>query len=203
MLHKKTTMTPIEKELLISIRRGNQKSFELVFRSYFARLCVFAFRYTRQQETAEDLVKDVFINLWNKHEKLEINSSLSGYLFQAVRNSCINYLQRNKSHRHLSIEELEYLNLKISEPVSNNYTEENILAKELECRILQEINKLPVSCKKIFELSRFEGLSHKKIAEKLEISENTVKVQLYRALKTIRDALSSTAIIFFQLFSKK
>ena len=199
MPNKKIKMR-LENDLVKSIKKGNEKSFELIFRTYFLKLCTYALSYTKQLETAEDLVKDVFVNLWNNRKQLEIHSSLSGYLYHAVRNSCINHLKRDKNKKNLSIEELRYLELKIKEPLSNDYLIENIFTSELEDKINLQIKKLPKTCRQIFELSRFEGLSHKKIAEKLNISENTVKVQIYRALKRMRDVLYFIFILLDILF---
>jgi len=196
-------MTPLEKELIKSIQKGNQKSFELIFNTYYSKLCTYAFRYTKQLETAEDLVKDVFVILWNNRKKLAIKSSLSSYLFRSVHNSCINFLKRNKNRNNYSIEEALRLNLKIKEPLSNEYIIGNILANELEEQIFSEIEKLPDSCKEIFKLSRFEGQSHKTIAKKLNISENTVKVQIYRALHKLKDTLNTGSVLLFQFFSRK
>ncbi len=196
-------MIPLERQLINSIKEGNQKSFELVFKTYYARLCTFAFGYTKQMETAEDLVKDVFVNIWNNHKKLEIKTSISAYLFRSVKNACINYLERDKNRKFLSIDELKQQEIKIAEPLSTDYPISKILASELEDRIHTEIEKLPESCREVFKLSRFEGLSHKKIAEKLQISENTVKVQIYRALSKIKDALDSGSMLLFNLFFKK
>lgn len=197
-------MTGIEKELINSLKRGNQKSFELIFKTYFARLCIFAFSYTRQLETAEDIVKDFFINFWNNRQKLKITSSLSGYLFRSVHNACVNYLKRDKRRNNiLSIEELNRREIKINEPLSDDYPPGIIFVKELENQIFLEIEKLPDSCKEIFKLSRFDGLSNKEIANSLNISENTVKVQLYRALKNLKKALSGHLFLFFNFFTKK
>jgi RNA polymerase sigma-70 factor (ECF subfamily) len=196
-------MTGLERELINSLKKGNSKSFELIFKTYYPRLCVFAFHYTKQLESAEDLVKDVFVSIWNNHKNLEIKTSLSGYLFRSIRNSCINYLERDKNHNNLSIEEMGRLNIKIQEPLSEDYLMGKILANELEEQIFSEIEKLPDSCKEIFKLSRFEGLPHKKIAEKLNISENTVKSQIYNGLKKLKEALSSKSIVLFNFFSKK
>ena len=193
-------MTGLERELIHSINKGNPKSFELVFKTYYSRLCVFAYGYTKQLETAEDLVKDVFVSIWNDHENLKIQTSLSGYLFRSVRNSCINFLKRDKNRNNLSIEELMWLDIKMKEPLSDDTTIGKILANELENQIFSEIEKLPDSCKRIFKLSRFEGLPHKKIAEKLNISENTVKVQVFRALKNLKKALSSYSILLFSFY---
>ncbi len=194
-------MTAIERELIESIKKGNPKSFELVFKTYYKRLCTFAFDYTRQLETAEDIVKDFFVTFWNNREKLEIKTSLSGYLFRSIRNACINYLLRNKErNKTISIEEINWIEIKINEPLSNDYPIGNLLAKELEDQIFNIIEKLPEGCREIFKLSRIEDLSHKKIAKRLNISKNTVKVQIYRALKHLKEAISIISVILFKLF---
>jgi RNA polymerase sigma-70 factor (ECF subfamily) len=195
-------MTDLEKELIDSIKKGNPKSFELVFKTYYKKLCTFAFDYTRQLETAEDIVKDFFVAFWDNRNSLEIKTSLSGYLFRSVRNACINYLLRNKERKNtISMEEVNWIEIKINEPVSNDYPIGNLLAKELEGQIYNIIEKLPEACREIFKLSRFDDLSHKKIAERLHISENTVKVQIYRALKHLKEAISVIAILLFKFFS--
>ena len=194
-------MTGLEKELIESIKKGNSKSFELVFKTWYKRLCTFAFDYTRQLETAEDIVKDFFVAFWNNREKLEIKSSLPGYLFSSVRNACINYLLRNKErNKTISIEEVNWIEIKINEPLSNDYPIGNLLAKELEEQIFNIIEKLPEGCREIFKLSRINDLSHKNIAEQLNISENTVKVQIYRALKFLKESISIISVILFKLF---
>lgn len=194
-------MTEIERELIESIKNGNSKSFELVFKTYYKRLCTFAFDYTRQLETAEDLVKDFFVTFWNDREKLEIKSSLSGYLFRSVRNASINHLLRNKErNKTISIEEVNWIKIKIKEPLSQDYPFGNLLATELEIQIFNAIEKLPEGCREIFKLSRMEELSHKKIAERLNISENTVKVQVYRALKSLKEAITILSILLLKLF---
>jgi RNA polymerase sigma-70 factor (ECF subfamily) len=195
-------MTDLEKELIDSIKKGNPKSFELVFKTYYKKLCTFAFDYTRQLETAEDIVKDFFVAFWDNRNSLEIKTSLSGYLFRSVRNACINYLLRNKERKNtISMEEVNWIEIKINEPVSNDYPIGNLLAKELEGQIYNIIEKLPEACREIFKLSRFDDLSHKKIAERLHISENTVKVQIYRALKHLKETISVIAILLFKFFS--
>ena len=198
-------MTGLEKELVDSIRRGNSKSFELVFKTYYPRLCAYAYDYTRQLEAAEDLVKDFFLHFWNHRETLEIKSSLSGYLFRAVHNQCVNYLQRQKKIKfEVPSDNLCLIELKLKRPFTADYPIGNLLARETEAQILEAIENLPEQCREIFKLSRFEELSHKKIAEQLNISECTVKVQIYRALKKIRKVLFTLFIAFwppvFELF---
>lgn len=197
-------MTGLEKELFNSIKEGNEKAFELFFKSWYKRLCVFAYGYTRQMETAEDIVKDLFVHFWNNRKKLEIKTSISGYLFRSVRNSCINYIERDKQHKKtISLEEANWLQLKMKEPFSEDFPPGNLMLRELEEEIYKEIEKLPEACREIFKLSRFDGLSHKKIAKQLNISENTVKVQIYRALKDLKNVFSRDTFLLFALFLKK
>ncbi len=197
-------MTELERELIHSIKKGNPTSFELVFKTYYPKLCTYAFGHTRQLESAEDIVKDFFVKLWSDREQLNITSSLSGYLFHSVRNACVNYLQRDiRRNKTLSLDEINRLGIKINEPLSEDYSIEKIYAEELETRIRIEIEKLPEGCKEIFRLSRFENLSHKEIAAKLNIAENTVKVQIYKALKRIKKAVSTGSILLFTFISKK
>jgi RNA polymerase sigma-70 factor (ECF subfamily) len=194
-------MTRLERELIDSIKQGNSKSFELVFKTYYKRMCTYAFDYTHQLETAEDIVKDFFLTFWTNKENLEIKTSLSGYLFCSIRNSCINYLERDKRRKKtISIEELSLLEIKCSEPYSNDYFLDNIFERELELKISAAIEKLPAGCREIFKLSRFEGLSHIKISEKLNIAENTVKVQIYNALKSLKEIVLPGTIILLPFF---
>jgi RNA polymerase sigma-70 factor (ECF subfamily) len=195
-------MTGIEKELIESLKKGNPKSFELVFKTYYSRLCTYAFDFTRQLETAEDLVKDFFLNFWINREKLEIKTSLSGYLFRSVHNQCLNYLEREKKKKlEISSDNLYLFELKLRQPLSNDYPIGSLLAKEMESQIEEIIENLPEQCREIFKLSRFDELPHKKIAEKLNISENTVKVQIYRALKKIKEAIPFIFALIFSFFS--
>jgi RNA polymerase sigma-70 factor (ECF subfamily) len=129
---------------------------------------------------------DVFVKIWEGGSFLMISSSISGYLYQSVHNCCLNYLTRkHKQFSELNFETIERLNALIpfNGPVDPF---ESINIAELSNRLEQSIEHLPEACRKIFILSRTEDLSHKEIAEQLGISENTVKVQIYRALIKLR-----------------
>ena len=89
-------MNSVEEALIESLKRGNHQSFDQIFKTYYSRLCSYSFGYTKQFETAEDIVKNVFIHFWENREKISIKASLSGYLFRAVHNASINYLERER-----------------------------------------------------------------------------------------------------------
>lgn len=191
----------LEQELLRLVCKGNKKGFEVLFRSYYRRLCAYAASFVSQNDLAEDIVADVFMKLWEKRETLVISESVSSYLFRSVKNACINYLTREKNRKStISENEISWLNLKIKYPVSDTYPLSDLIGRELEEKIRTEIEKLPQQCREIFFMSRFEDLSHKQIAEKLGISENTVKVQIYRALIKLRTGLKHYLPIIFLQF---
>ncbi|MCK4662056.1 MAG: RNA polymerase sigma-70 factor [Bacteroidales bacterium] len=160
------------------IKNGDVKAFDYIFDSYYTGLCVFANKYVEDIDVAEDIVQELFIKIWEKREKLNINNSLKSYLFQSVNNSCLNHLKhlkiRDNYKKHISCHETYELH------------HDTLIEEELNLRIYNSIESLPKKCKIIFKLSRFDGLKHKEIAEKLKISIKTVKVQIGKALKTLR-----------------
>jgi len=182
-------LSSTERYLVDSIQNGDRKAFEFVFRTYYADLCRYARNIIQLDATAEDLVMDIFTRLWETEKKLVINSSLPGYLFTSVHNHCLNYLTRkHKRFTELDNETIEKLNRLIpDENISGTF--ENLSAIDLSALIEKSIDRLPEECRRIFILSRSEGLSNREISTRLEISENTVKVQIYRALKKLRVAL--------------
>ncbi len=194
----------LEQEILKSISKGNKKSFEILFKTYYKRLCAYAVSFVSRNDIAEDIVTDVLFNLWNKRQDIKIKGPVSHYLFKSVKNSCINFLNREKYNKFIVSEnEVNLLDLNIKYNLSDNYPLYDLIGKELEKKIKMEIENLPQQCREIFYQSRFEYLSHKEIARKLNISEKTVKVQVYRALTKLRKGLKDylpTLILFFSDF---
>ena len=178
-----------DKYLLQSVRDGDYKAYEILFTSYYSVLCKYAFSFVNSREVAEDIVSEFFMKLWEQPVPVTITNNLKGYLFRSIHNNCLNYLTR--THRNfLEIDHstVEKLNALIPNTLDDNQLN-LLMMTELETTIDNVVEKLPESCGQIFKMSRKEGLSHKEIAQKLKISENTVKVQIYRALSKMRVAL--------------
>jgi len=175
-----------DKYLIESIKQGDQRAFRFLFDNHYASLSRYAMNMVHCGETAEDIVMDVFTKLWETAAGLDITSSLQGYLYRSVHNACLNYLTRtHKRFTELSAETIEKLDKAVN-PLEMYSIPESLSMSELSQAIERCIENFPEECRKIFLMSRFEDLPHKEIAVQLGISENTVKVQIYRALKKIK-----------------
>jgi RNA polymerase sigma-70 factor, ECF subfamily len=88
-------LSDIEKYLVESIQKGDYQAFEILFQTYYPALCALGRSMVHSKETAEDLVSDIFLKIWEDPENLNATQSLKGYLLRSVRNTCINYLTRS------------------------------------------------------------------------------------------------------------
>jgi RNA polymerase sigma-70 factor (ECF subfamily) len=166
------------------IRNGDIGQFESLFRSSYVSLVRYAKTLIKDHDTAEEIVQDLFFRLWQDKEKLNIESSLNGYLFRSVHNKCLHYIEHNRViERHA--EEMSYSQSESQESPSDilNY-------KELQEKIASILERLPERCGKIFTMSRFEGLKYSEIADKLSVSIKTVEANMGRALKEFRKELT-------------
>jgi RNA polymerase sigma-70 factor (ECF subfamily) len=171
-------------EIIGRIRKGDVGQFELLFRSSYVSLVRYAKTLIKDHDTAEEIVQDLFFRLWKDKEKLNIESSLNGYLFRSVHNKCLHYIEHSRVvERH-------------AEDISNRHTESQespsdiLNYKELQEKVARILERLPERCGKIFTMSRFEGLKYAEIAEKLSVSVKTVEANMGRALKEFRKELS-------------
>ncbi|MFO8001973.1 MAG: RNA polymerase sigma-70 factor [Marinilabilia sp.] len=165
-----------EKEMIRLIARGDEQAFEELFRSWYARLATYAYRFVQDRQEAENIVQMVFVKYWEKRRELKIKS-LSNYLTVAVRNGCVNVLKRHKQHYSLD----DQFNVSLPEE-ENDLPDEDLLE-----RITAAIDEMPPQRQKIFRMGRFEGLKYKEIASALGISPKTVEVQMGKALKNLRE----------------
>ncbi|MCP4521232.1 MAG: RNA polymerase sigma-70 factor [Cytophagales bacterium] len=174
-----------EREQLLYLKKGEKAVFEEIFNQHYTIFTRFAITIVHQGEIAEEIVQDVFVNLWEKRENLSIETNLKAYLFTAVRNASLNYLNskegKNQQVTTFSLEE----NLLIDEDSQNQ-----LEFLELQHFINLSIRKLPPRSQEVFKLSRFEGLSYAEIASKLGVTVKAVEKQMSQSLKRMRDFLS-------------
>lgn len=164
-------------------RSDNYKAFEIMYRRFYQRLASFAYRFTQSSDKAEEVVSDVFYKLWKNRKNIEITSSLQSYLFTSVRNKCLDKLRVENRVSHCDDSVLLNYRSTISTPLQHT------LGEELRKRIEIAIEALPRDRKRIFRLSRDNGLKYKEIAALLDISIKTVETQMGRALKFLRGEL--------------
>ncbi len=162
------------------LKQGDKRSFELVFKMYYPQLCLFANKYCDDFEAAKEVVQDLFIYMWENREKLEDMKSVKAYFFAAVR---FNSIRRNEEKKRKRVDILE-----VPEDMLKIDFSDEIAYTELQEKIFQSIEQLPPRCKKIFEMSRFDQMSYRRIASTLGISPRTVEAQISKALKHIQKA---------------
>jgi len=164
------------------------EKFQVLYKNHVSALIFFASKFV-DQTTAEDVVQDVFLKIWNKRSFLFWGEGLSAYLYHAVRHACLDHL------KHMEIKDRAenniLNNLKIEELY---YRDHSDLIGQDDRRlksIYNEIKKLPEKCREIFIMSYLEERKAAEIASLLNISKRTVESQLYKALKQIKSALNA------------
>lgn len=169
--------------LIKNLKNGDAQSMELLFRRLYPQLCAFANKYLHDLDEAEEIVQEVFYKIWKNREKLDEQQSLKSYLYTAVKNSCFTELAHSRVKDNYA-----QLLVKIHtqrENVAIRF-EDPLIASELEKDFSKAIETLPPECRRIFEMSRIEGLKYQEIADRLNISIKTVETQMSRALSKIR-----------------
>jgi len=184
-------------KLIDGIRKGDMAAFEELYNRYYVFLCVIAEHIVKNQSDAEEVVSDVFLKLWNIREKIEITSSVKGYLVKAVQNTSLNYIERdrfiNSNSERLNNADKSLLAWDSDYPLGQLYE------KEITEVLDNAIASLPEACRNVFLLSRKDNLRYSDIACKLEISVNTVKTQMKIALAHLRKDLKDYLGILIML----
>lgn len=180
-----------DRELLLLLKQGNEFAFHEIYERYKGVLHLHAYRKLGDFDAAQDVIQELFEILWVKREDFPETTNLSGYLYNSVRNRIFNIFAHQKvKSRYVS----SFLKFNSE---SSNITDEKIRERELAKQIEAEIDALPERMREVFLMSRKEYLSHKEIAEKLDISEFTVKNHIKKALKILRSRLGFFTFILF------
>ena len=157
----------------------NINEFERFFKLQYQSLLQFATYYVHDLDTAEDIVQDVFFQLWNQRDKLHHIKNMDAYIRTAVKNQALKKIRKRKTRNIASLIDLDF-------EANDASPLEQFQNQELENLITQSINRLPARCRRVFQLSRYENLTYPQIAEIEEISVKTVETQMSRALKFLR-----------------
>jgi RNA polymerase sigma-70 factor (family 1) len=170
---------------LEQIAAGDQAAFKRVYASFYKRLYQFALAIVKTREAAEEIVEDVFIRIWQKRADLSSVRNLRVYLYTATKNTALNYL--SKKARQSIAEPFDHINIGLDQSAVT--PEQILITAEMFKKIQEAVDALPPRCKMIFKLVREDGLKYKEIAEILNITVNTIDVQMAIAVKRIASAL--------------
>lgn len=180
--------------LIALISDDDTDAFETIFNLYHSRVYAFAQSLLNSSQDAEEIVQNVFLALWNQRKNLNISGSFTSYIFSIARHMVYEHIRQKINKEAFSEYYLEH-NVEYS-----FITEEEVAYNELESKIQQCIDLLPERRREIFVLSRIEKLTYKEIAERLNISENTVDTQIRHALNSLRHQLTEYLILILSLF---
>ncbi|WP_312459943.1 RNA polymerase sigma factor [Sphingobacterium siyangense] len=175
------------KHILERLKQGDRIAFDFVFKLYWDPLLIYLSKLVKDRTDAEDLLQNIFVNLWNKAQSSEIQH-LHTWLYGAARKSALFYHRTQGNQKKLIASILDYIQ------VEGFSLSEQQQGKELQQIIDREIEQLPAKMKEVFILSRQEQLSYKEIAERLEISDQTVKKQISNALSILRNNLKKQGL---------
>jgi RNA polymerase sigma-70 factor, ECF subfamily len=179
-------MSHREKELITGLQLGNKSTFDFLFKSYYSGLCSYAYTYLKSADISEEIVQEVFVRLWEKHQKILIHTSIRAYLYQSVFNGCMNYIKSMQSSgfKHVDLEDVSIRNELLSMDVADSEFS-RIYSEDVERDLETAISDLPDQCREIFRMCRSDNLSYKEISNLLQVSKSTVKTQMSRAMNRI------------------
>ncbi len=180
-------MDQIENRSPQPFKLDDKASLEQVYKQYWQKLYIYAFNVLREKELCEDIVQNIFIDLWTRRNDVQI-SDLKSYLYQSVKHQIFNHFRKSNYKKEL-FDKLILLN-------SEYNIDELYEQKELKIQIRNAVSDLPEKRRIIFEMSRYEGISNKEISENLNISLQTVKNQISASLKSIRNSLKNLYMFF-------
>lgn len=171
--------------------------FEQVFKEHFKNLHAYACSILKDEDEAEEMVQNVFYKLWEKREKIDELQSVPAYLYRSVYNECMNYVKHEKVKKGYEAHAVHHGD------IASRATD-TAAAKELQRRLDEAMNLLPEQCRTIFQMSRFEEMKYREIADKLGLSVKTIENQMGKALKIMRtqlaDYISVVGLLLIILF---
>ena len=178
-------------EILFRFRNGDEDAFKLIFGMFYKRLCFFASGIS-EVEGCNDIVQDAFVKLWERRTKFDRIDSIKSFLYQTVKNTCINIYK----HKQVVLRHIE----STYDPVEEINIFHSIIEAEVAGEIQKAIQKLAPGYQKVIYLSYFQGMSNQEVADSLEVSINTVKTQKLRALQQLKLLIKRPFVFIMLLF---
>ena len=157
-----------------------------MFTAYYPELVIYLCKFVKENSIAEDIVQETFCELWSKKETYQITSNARAFLFHSVRNAAFNYLTRVKK-----------MTVELSQEIENGMVfQEDLETIERDRKLYALIERLPEQRRRIFKMCFFESMSYQSVADKLNISVNTVKTQMGRGIAALRESADELVLYF-------
>lgn len=173
--------------VLTLVCEGNHRAFDAFYHLYYQKVFHIAYYYVKDVATCREIVSNVFFSIWKSRQTLSDVYNLDAYLYKVTKNQALHFLSQQSATQMLSLSET-VIPLEITDTIS---TDDHLISEELEQCLSKIVNKLPDKCRTIFLMSRTEALDNKEIAQLLDISESTVRVQLKIAIGKIMAQLKA------------
>lgn len=181
----------IDDQILSLLKDNKIEALNLMYDQYYHSVIKIAFKITHDQDVAKDMVQELFLNIWVKHNQLSIQKPIKFYLIRSIINRCMNYLRDDHKRKRSSIN--------VTSKVNDNYGEQSLRYEDLKRLVEESLNMLPPRCKLIFGLSRWQGMSNSEISSYLGISIKAVEKQITKALKHLKNNLKPYLSSLFYL----
>jgi len=188
-----------ESSVIFGLQNGEEWAYRYLYDNHYQVMCFIAAQYLHDDFTAESVVTDIITHLWESKDNLNIaTNSLRKYLIKCVRNKCLDYIKSKYHQKEIPISSISNnsgKDIRIDEDALGC-----LLEDELENEIHLAIENLPQNCRRIFHMSRIEGMTREEIAKKLNISVNTVKYHLKNALSLLHRSLGKYLILIIAVY---
>lgn len=178
-------------QIFFLFKGGSTEAFDELYNRYWEKLYKYAYHRMRSKDVAFEIVQEIFVSLWSRREVIELQSSLSGYLFASVRFQIINHIRNCKQKASYLQDYIRFTSLSF-----DNSNEESVMVRDLQRSLVRSIDALPARCREITKLSMLKNWSPERISAKLQISHRTVENQLALARKHLKTSLGDYAMLY-------
>lgn len=177
-----------DQSLIDGIRKGDSTALKQFFESFYPSVCIFARKYLKDADIAEDIAQDAFVEFWNRKEQFDDIRTIKGFIYTVTKNKCLNHIKATNIREGILREKF----------ISDVYFYELVQEEEIYRIVHSAVNGLAAQSRKIVLLS-MEGYTNKEIAKELDVSVNTVKTLKKNAYKELKEKLKDYAFILFLL----